>query len=180
IYQRSGSRCIRKTFGNRMADHTSFAIKRASLQKRILIPKYYDPELAEAAELAGEQYDLPSLGDLLFSGDLGSRLGTWVARENYGTGTVPYVRTSDLDNWRIRPDFKKAVSSDVFAAVEARQDVQVNDILMVAHGTYLVGAVAIVTAEDLPLVLQDHVFRLRPDPAKVDPFLLLAALSTRF
>src|SRR5262249_15615618 len=96
------------------------------------------------------------------------------------TGTVPYVRTSDLDNWRIRPDFKKAVSSDVFAAVEARQDVQVNDILMVAHGTYLVGAVAIVTAEDLPLVLQDHVFRLRPDPAKVDPFLLLAALSTRF
>jgi hypothetical protein len=58
---------------------------------------------------------------------------------------------------------------------------------MVAHGTYLIGTVAVVTEQDLPLVLQDHVFRLRlrssddrfgPEP--IDPWLVLAALSTRF
>ena len=36
---------------------------------------------------------------------------------------------------------------------------------MVAHGTYLVGNVAVVTESDLPLVLQDHVFRLRLAPS---------------
>jgi len=163
-----------------MVDHISFAMNRNSLERRILIPKYYDPELAEAAELASDRYDLPRLGELLLPGEAGSRLGTWVARENYGTGPVPYVRTSDLNDWRIRPDFKKAVSSEVYKSVELRQDVRVNDLLMVAHGTYLVGAVAIVTDEDLPLVLQDHVFRLRVDQRKIDPFLLLVALSTRF
>ena len=167
--------------------HLSFSIARAGLRNRILIPKYYDPELATADELAGAEYELPQLGELLLPGNAGSRLGSWIRREHYGTGTIPYVRTSDLNGWRLRPDYKKGVSRSVYDGVAGRQDVRAGDILMVAHGTYLVGTVAIVTDEDLPLVLQDHVFRLRLnpatpgfDPAPVDPWLLLAALSTRF
>jgi hypothetical protein len=162
-----------------MADHLSFGIARTQLARRILIPKYYDPELAEYADLASVNFELPKLGDLLVPG--GSRLGTWIPREHYGTGPVPYVRTSDLNNWRIRPDFKKGVAQEVFAQVAKRQDVRSGDVLMVAHGTYLIGAVAIVTEDDMPLVIQDHVFRLRLDEALgVDQYLLLAALSTRF
>jgi hypothetical protein len=52
---------------------------------------------------------------------------------------------------------------------------------MVAHGTYLVGAAAIVTEEDNKLILQDHIFRLRVNPeAGITPYYLLAALSTAF
>jgi hypothetical protein len=164
-----------------MVDHLSFGIARSQLTRRILIPKYYDPELTEAAEAASLDFDLPTLGSLLADGSVGWRLGTWIAREHYGTGPVPYVRTSDLNGWRIRPDYKKGVSQAISDAVAKRQDIRPGDILMVAHGTYLIGAVALVTDEDMPLVLQDHVFRLRlKESSGVDPYLLLAALSTRF
>ncbi|MBF5078579.1 hypothetical protein F1642_05310 [Paracoccus sp. NBH48] len=167
--------------------HLSFTVARSELRDRILIPKYYDPELEVAARCAEEDFVLPRLGDLLLPGAEGSRLGSWIRREHYGTGQIPYVRTSDLNGWKIRSDYKKGVSSTVYAGVAERQNVQAGDILFVAHGTYLVGTVAMVTKDDLPLVLQDHVFRLRLDPeldlpgvGTIDSWLVLAALSTQF
>ena len=169
------------------SSHLSFSITRTALRSRILIPKYYDPELDEAATVAGIDYALPRLSDLLLPGDEGSRLGSWIRREHYGSGLIPFVRTSDLNGWRVRPDYKKGVSKEVYDAVSKKQDLKASDILMVAHGTYLIGTVAIITENDLPMVLQDHVFRLRmaPSPpefeeAPLDSWLLLAALSTRF
>jgi len=169
-----------------MVDHLSFSIKRSELVNRILIPKYYDPELDEANDLVKEKYYLPTLREVLLPGNEGSRLGTWIRREHYGTGGIPYIRTSDLNGWRLRRDFKKGVSSEIFKKVSPIQDVRAGDILMVAHGTYLVGTVAIVTDNDLPIVLQDHIFRLRVNPEfqqhnfTIDCWMLLAALSTRF
>lgn len=167
--------------------HLSFSVARTALRGRVLIPKYYDPEIVAAEALAETDFALPRLGDLLLPGAKGSRLGSWIRREHYGTGPIPFVRTSDLNGWRVRPDYKKGVSREVYEQVGARQDVRAGDILFVAHGTYLVGSVAVVTEEDLPLVLQDHVFRLRlrpdaeaPGAGPVDPYLALAALSTRF
>jgi hypothetical protein len=161
--------------------HLAFSMQRAQLQEHILIPKFYDPELAQMVSDAAEEFDAPQLGEILLAGNEGSRLGTWIPREYYGSGEIPFVRTSDISHWRIRADFKKGVSIEVYERVRNRQDVQVDDILLVAHGTYLIGTAAIVTAEDNPIVLQDHVFRLRVDPASnVHPLLLLAALSTSF
>lgn len=159
--------------------HLGFRLRRSELRDRILIPKFYDPDLAAVVDVARASFDVPELGELLEPGPAGSRLGTWLRREHYGTGTVPFVRTSDLVGWRIRPDYKKGVSQRIYEDLRATQDVRAGDLLMVAHGTYLVGTMAIVTEHDLPLVLQDHVFRLRAAPG-VDPHLLLAALSTSF
>ncbi|UYK81346.1 hypothetical protein NG829_03260 [Xanthomonas sacchari] len=159
----------------------AFSLRRKDVRGRVLIPKFYDPDLREAEKLASKHYELKRLGDLLLPGPEGSRLGSWIRREHYGSGDIPYVRTSDLVNWRIRPDYKKAVSEEVYESVRATQDVRVNDILFVAHGTYLVGNVAIVTEAETKLVLQDHVFRLRIDPTSgLSPLVLLAALSTAF
>jgi type I restriction enzyme M protein len=164
-----------------MDTHLAFSLERTQIRNRILIPKYYDPDIELAARRAGERFDLPRLGDLLLSGPSGSQLGDWIPRELYGTGTIPYVRTSDLSRWRIRADYKKGVSEQVYLAYRNKQDVRADDILLVAHGTYLVGNVALVTEEDSRLVLQDHVFRLRINPETgVNPCYLLAALSTSF
>jgi hypothetical protein len=162
--------------------HLSFSLARASVIDRVLVPKYYDPELALAAEMAEQsEFDLPELGDLLLPGVAGSHLGSWIPREFYGTGNIPFVRTSDLSDWRIRVDYKKGVSAAVYDELREKQDVQVNDLLLVAHGTYLVGTVAIITDQEPRLVLQDHIFRLRANPkAGADTLLLLAALSTAF
>ncbi|TPG38659.1 hypothetical protein EAH79_16235 [Sphingomonas koreensis] len=168
-------------------NHLSFTVSRSGITNRILIPKYYDPELVEINNAVAGEYNTPLLGELLVPGAAGSRLGSWIRREHYGSGNVPFVRTSDFNNLRIRPDHKKSVALDVYSAVAAVQDVKANDILTVAHGTYLVGTVALVMQEDLPIIIQDHVFRLRlresvpvDDPSSVDVFLILAALSTKF
>lgn len=163
------------------SSHLAFSLKRSELRARILIPKYYDPKLIEADRLASKAFTLTPLRELLLPGQEGSRLGDWVPRERYGSGTLPYVRTSDISGWRIRADYKKGVSEEVYEEFRSRQDVQVNDILMVAHGTYLIGNVGIVTPDVPKLVLQDHVFRLRVSPtAPVTPHYLLAALSTKY
>ena len=119
--------------------HLSFQLPRSSIVERILIPKFYDPELKTAEIEASKDFELFPLSDLLFLGAEGSRLGSWIRREHYGSGNIPFVRTSDLVNWRIRPDFKKAVSEEVYKSVQGTQDIQPNDLLFVAHGTYLVG-----------------------------------------
>jgi hypothetical protein len=161
--------------------HLTFQLPRKSLVDRILIPKFYDPELLSAADEAQNDYHLVELCDLLLPGVKGSRLGTWIRREHYGSGEIPFVRTSDLANWRIRPDFKKGVSEEVYLSVKTIQDIAPNDILFVAHGTYLVGQVALVNEGEEKMVLQDHVFRLRVNPeSQVHPYLLLAAMSTSF
>lgn len=161
--------------------HLAFSLRREQVAGRILIPKFYDPDLRVAQKLAAKHFELRRLGDLLYPGAEGSRLGTWIRREHYGSGEIPYVRTSDLVNWRIRPDYKKAVSEQVYESVKDTQDVKVGDVLFVAHGTYLVGNVAIVTEAEAKLVLQDHVFRLRVNPSSgVSPLVVLTGLSTAF
>ena len=165
-----------------VTSHLSFGIGRSALSTGILIPKYYDPDIRTAKSLAEEAgFELPLVGDILEKGASGSRLGDWVRREHYGTGEIPYVRTSDLSNWRIRPEFKKGVSVVLYDELKRKQDIQEGDILFVAHGTYLIGIVAMVTEYDRMLVLQDHVFRLRvSSKSGIDPKLLLGALSTKF
>ncbi len=159
-------------------DHLGFEVRSESILDRILIPKFYDPELG--LQGPGDRFRVVNLEDLLLPSAVGSHLGTWIPREFHGSGEVPYVRTSDLAHWRIRPDFKKGVSHEVYSRFKHRYDVQADDILFVAHGSYKIGDVALITTSDLPLLLQDHVFRLRAAPEKIDPYLLLAALSTTF
>jgi len=161
--------------------HLAFSIRRSRLENGIWIPKFYDPDLKEDLRVASKSYDLPRLDELLEEGAAGSRLGVWIEREEYGGGDIPYVRTSDLTHWRIRPDFKKGVSEEVYNRNKEKVDIKPGDLLMVAHGTYLVGNVAIVAPGEERLVLQDHVFRLRlRKGAPVDAYFLLAALSTSF
>jgi hypothetical protein len=164
-----------------MHTHLHFATSRKKLVDRILIQKFYDPDLTQAANLAADQFELLTLGELLQEGKAGSQLGVWLPRENYGSGAVPFVRTSDLFHWRIRPDFKKGVSEEVYDEYRHRIEVQKDDLLMVAHGSYLIGDVALVNDADLPLLISDHVFRLRlRSNSGVHPNLLLSALSTKF
>lgn len=163
------------------ATHLAFQIGRDQIRDRILIPKYYDPDLKEAERLAQDAFDLVELRDLLEEGDSGSRLGSWIRREWYGTGRIPYVRTSDLSHWRIRPDYKKGVSEEIYEQLRETQDVRAGDLLFVAHGTYLVGNVALVTEDSAKLLLQDHIFRLRVrSGAPIDSRFLAVALSTAF
>ena len=51
------------------ATHLAFCIRRSGLTRRVLIPKYYDPDIATSLDLAGHHFDLVRLGETLSSDD---------------------------------------------------------------------------------------------------------------
>ena len=97
----------------------------------------------------------------------------------YGTGSIPFIRTSDLSNWEIKADFKHGVSQEIYDQLKRKIDVLAGDILVVRDGTYLIGTSAIVTESDLPLLFQSHIYRLRVlKPDTLSPWLLFACFNT--
>lgn len=161
------------------ADHLGYAVRSDQLVDNILAPRYYNPDVAGELQLLSQTHDLIRLGDLIDAGLVRITTGHEIGKLAYGSGPIPFVRTSDISNWEIKIDPKHCVSEEVYTALATKQDVQAGDILMVRDGTYLIGTCAIITEHDTRIVYQSHLYKLRiTDHAKLSPFLLLAALSS--
>lgn len=107
------------------------------------------------------------------------RTGHEVGTLAYGTGPIPFIRTSDIANWEIRGDPKHGVSVQIYEALAEKQQVEIGDILMVRDGTYLVGTCAVVTELDTRILFQSHLLKLKSlDHETLDPYLLLGVLSS--
>ena len=98
----------------------------------------------------------------------------------YGTGNIPFIRTSDISNWELKSDPKHGVSRQIFESYQKKQGVQVGDILMVRDGTYLIGTCAIISEHDKEIVYQSHLYKIRvgKNDLGLNPYLLLAILSS--
>lgn len=159
-------------------DHLGFLLQRSEIKNSILIPRYYDPEIEADLEGMSETHDLVTVEELVNDGVLAIATGNEVGKMAYGTGVVPFIRTSDISNWEIKADPKHGVSEAIFDDLKKKQDVRAGDILLVRDGTYLIGTNAIVTKYDGPLLYQSHIYKIRcKDSKKLDPFLLLALLN---
>ena len=118
-------------------------------------------------------------GELVESGLISVKTGHEVGKLAYGTGCIPFIRTSDIANWEIKLDPKHGLSQELYEKLKSKQDVRENDILMVRDGTYLVGTCALVTASDIQIVYQSHIYKIRSkNKEKIHPYLLLAILSS--
>lgn len=97
----------------------------------------------------------------------------------YGTGDIPFVRTSDISNWEIKTIPKQGVSETIYQQYAAKEDVQPGDILLVKDGTYLIGTSCIVTPLDTPMLFQSHIVKFRvEDPSVVTTEMFFIALNT--
>lgn len=165
--------------GAKKHDHLGFLLKADQIRNRIFVPKYYDPEIE--AELQGlkKTHELLRLGDLQKAKVISVDTGVEIGKMAYGTGTIPFIRTSDLSNWEIKADFKHGVSEEIYDEIKHKVDVKSGDILLVRDGTYLIGTSAIVTEADLPMLFQSHIYRVRVlKPSTISPWLLFACLNT--
>ena len=160
-------------------DHRGFPLRPANILGDVLIPRYYDPQIqAEMARLGGK-YRFVRLEELVEQGALAFSTGVEVGKMAYGTGPIPFIRTSDISNWEIKADFKHGVSEEIHHQLRPSADVQPGDILMVRDGTYLIGTSAIIMEHDLPMLYQSHLYRIRVlKPEIIDPWLLFALLNT--
>ena len=160
-------------------DHRGFPLRCEDVLNDILIPRYYNPEIGAEMARLGNDYEFVALDALVEQGVLSFATGIEVGKMAYGTGDIPFIRTSDISNWEIKADFKHGVSREIYESSRTKIDVQPGDILMVKDGTYLVGTTAIVTDSDLPMLFQSHLYCIRiHKPEAISPWLLFALLNT--
>jgi hypothetical protein len=151
----------------------------AGMRAGVFLPRYYNPEITATLAELGKTHDLIVLGDLLTKRHIHAATGDEIGKMAYGTGNIPFVRTSDVSNGELKTDAKQGVSEAVYSEYGPSQDVRAGDILFVRDGTYLIGQVALVTESDLPLLYQSHLVKLRVrETSPVSPWMLLACLST--
>lgn len=160
-------------------DHFGYLLSERDIVDDVYLPKYYNPEITEKLEALRSTHDLLLFGDLMDAGVLKVRTGHEVGKLAYGTGRIPFIRTSDIANWELKLDPKHGVSEAIYESLRAAQDVRGGDILMVRDGTYLVGTCAIVSEDDTAFIFQSHIYKIRSeDHETMDPNLLLAILSS--
>jgi type I restriction enzyme M protein len=124
-----------------------------------MVPRYYDAaplhELAQEANRLGAE--LISLGEMVKHGYLRIRKGHEVGAEAYGTGDIPFVRTSDISNYEISIDPTRSVSEEVYRHYAGQQQLAPGDILMVSDGRYRIGRTAILHDDNYRCVVQSHI-----------------------
>lgn len=144
----------------------------------VFIPKYYDPELAQRTALLEGTHSCRTIGDLVKAGVVAVSTGDEIGKAAYGTGDIPFVRTSDIANWEIKSFPKQGISKEIYDEYAGSQDVQPGDILFVRDGTYLIGNNCFIQAIDKDILFQSHVLKLRVlDEKRMDPHLLFLALN---
>jgi type I restriction enzyme M protein len=162
----------------KQGSHLGFSIRVSEIRNSILVPKYYNPEIERDLLRLADTHDLVTVGDLIENGSIQLSTGVEVGKMAYGTGSIPFIRTSDISNWEIKADFKHGVSPEIYEKEKSSSDVQGGDILFVRDGTYLIGTTAMVTDSDIPMLFQSHVIRIRVAAGTtLDSWLLFACLN---
>jgi type I restriction enzyme M protein len=145
-----------------------------------IVPRYFareTPPSARELEITGDA-EVLTVGELVDRGLITLRKGDEVGSEAYGTGTIPFVRTSDLSNFEVSCDPTKAVSEEIYEKYQRQQRLQPGDALIVVDGRYRIGATALLTHTNYRCVVQSHLRILgTPRRDRLDEYELLFALN---
>lgn len=165
---------------NETFSHLGFEMELKDIKDNILMPKYYNPDLKNELNSyeKTKKYELKSLGEMEEEGLISISRGNEIGSEAYGTGDIPFIRTSEISNWEITTDCTHCVSEDVYESYKRTQNIENEDILMVNDGTYLMGRTAMVTPLDTKIIIQSHIRQIKVlDKDRLSPYLLLALLG---
>ena len=70
---------------------------------------------------------LLSVAQLVKERVLSINTGDEIGKLGYGTGEIPFIRTSDISNWELKSDPKHGVSREIYDKLKDKQDVQPGD-----------------------------------------------------
>lgn len=163
-------------------DHLGFIVSSRQITNNVLAPRTYVFDKQIDAGLR-ETHQLITIGQLINENILEVTTGNEVGKLAYGSGNVPFVRTSDISNWEIKSDPKHLISEEIYESLAAKQDVREGDILMVKDGSYLIGTCAMITKYDTKIVYQSHLYKIRVadgNQYNLDKYYLLAVLSSEY
>jgi type I restriction enzyme M protein len=164
-----------------------FKIDYSQIKNHIFIPNYYTGVIKTLDTLdKEEEYVLESIQSLAKRKIIYTNKSGYLPRGNeigsnvYGLGEIPFIRTSELINWEINLDSHKKTSEEVYFQYNAKQNIEVGDILLVKDGgPNLIGKTAYVTPLDTKIIIQSHIYQLKvlPNDKAIDSYLLLYLLN---
>ena len=138
----------------------SFWLNSSNIENNIYIVDRYSPKtITHINKRKGSTYY--TLGDLVSLGALEIRRGHEVGSKFYGTGDIPFIRTTDVVNWEIKSDTTKMIGEEAYQIYKNKQDVKDGDILIVNDGTFLIGNIAMIMENDVKCVYQSQLKKLR-------------------
>lgn len=145
----------------------------------IFLPKYYNPEIAKELKRLSTSHDCVSIQELINKEIISCSTGDEIGKGAYGTGDIPFVRTSDISNWEIISIPKQGVSREIYDKYAPKQDVKPGDILFVRDGTYLIGNNCFITEIDKDLLYQSHILKIRVNkPQVIEPEILFLLFNS--
>jgi type I restriction enzyme M protein len=162
-----------------------FAVSQTTARQRgVLVPRFWWREETNAS-MEGWMRSHPSKATTL--GELANR-GTLHAFSGHGsppgharkTGDVPYVKVTDLKNWRINENPTNFISQSIADGLRRGGPVpQYGDLVTPARASSNIGQFSLVLPWQRHVVFTKEVLILRVDENDegIDPFLLLALLS---
>lgn len=148
--------------------------RRVKLSGTYFVPRYL---AGKNAHMDQKQYI--TIGTMIEKGYLRKKNSQEIGSESYGTGDIPFVRTSDINNYEISADPTNSVSEEIYNRYAKQQNLEVGDILFIADGRYRIGKTAIITKYNIKCLIQSHIEILSlTDKAPFSPFEFLYSLNT--
>ena len=150
----------------------------------VLTASYYwrQPYLEALEAFASENgCTLISLGDLIENADLEYTMGHGSPHEQFkGKGLVPYVKVSDIKNWRINENPKYFIPEETAERLRRNRYLKAFDIVIPTRASKNIGLGAVIMPWQTHVVLTKEIAVLRcTTESRVSPWLLLVMLSLR-
>jgi hypothetical protein len=157
----------------------NFYICSSEIKDTIYIPKYYNPEICLKINSLKTDYTYKSISELIENNIIKISTGDEIGKSSYGTGDIPFVRTSDILNWEIKSAPKQGISRKIYDKYAKSQDIKEGDILFVRDGSYLIGNNCFITYVDKEFLYQSHIIKIRVNkPEELSPEILFLALNS--
>jgi type I restriction enzyme M protein len=159
----------------------------SQIKNNIFIPLYYTGVEKTLKTLAGnEKIELLTMKQLAEKNYIFTRKGGYLPRGDeigshvYGLGNIPFIRTSEVNNWEINLNSYKKTSEEVYDQYREKQNIQEGDILLVKDGgPNLIGNLAYITELDTEIIIQSHIFQIKVNTNEdfIDSYLLFYLLN---
>ncbi len=172
---------------NYLKDQKLFKIKFSQIKNSIFIPYYYTGVEKTLKKLEKDKnFSLKSIRELTEKKIIYTNKNGYLPRGDeigsnvYGLGDIPFIRTSNMNNWEINLDSHKKTSKEVYELYKEKQNIELGDILLVKDGgPNLIGNTAYITELDKEIIIQSHIFQIKslPNDEYIDSFLLLYLLN---
>ncbi len=168
-------------------DQKVFKLNQNQIKNNIFIPYYYTGvEKPLKALEENDDFQLISIGELIKKGIIYTKnkdflpRGDEIGSQVYGLGSIPFIRTSEINNWEINLNSHKKTSEEVYNQFKNKQNIEIGDILLVKDGgPNLIGKTAFITNLDTKIIIQSHIYQIKTlaNDENIDSYLILHLLN---